>query len=238
MWSQPRQSQSPGFAAPGGIVRLPARASAARSQTSAVGRGYAFPNTVQTVNWNSPTHHGQPCCPGPGTRSQVRSCASLTHGPLFDPLGISWQPTRTLRAARVRSFGVFGMRCPPWRGRVRVVRLWLIGLVGEGGEEFGGYWDGTVIALRANACRWIGRTLAGERPADWRRTIVAFSWHLFAHEVAHSQGFDHGEKTVGADCRGWRIMRPLMRAAEISRGYAYVLWVSSAHRASCPSSAP
>ena len=108
----------------------------------------------------------------------------------------------------------------------------------ELGNEYGGYWDGTVIALRANACRWIGRTLAGERPADWRRTIVALNWHLFAHEVAHSQGFDHGEKTVGADCRGWRIMRPLMRAAGIGRRYAYVLWVSSAHRASCPSSAP
>ena len=36
----------------------------------------------------------------------------------------------------------------------------------ELGNEFGGYWDETVIALRANACRWIGRTLAGERPAD------------------------------------------------------------------------
>src|SRR3990170_7101452 len=125
MWSQPRHGQSPGFAISFGMVRPRSRASSAKSHTSAVARGYSFPNPFQTVSWNSATHHGQPCCPGPGTRSHVRSCASFTQGPLFDPLGISTQPTRRRRAARVRSFGVLGMAIPPGWGRLRLVRLWL-----------------------------------------------------------------------------------------------------------------
>jgi hypothetical protein len=103
-------------------------------------------------------------------------------------------------------------------------------------EHFGGYFDATtrVISMQGWACGWIGRTLRGRHPAQWRMTLTAKSWHLFSHEVAHSLGYDHGESTVGADCEGWRLMRGLMRAAGVDRGYATALWRASAHRARCP----
>lgn len=103
--------------------------------------------------------------------------------------------------------------------------------IGGGGGYAWGWYDVDVIGLRAWVCRGIQPTLAGRKPDAFS---VATSWWVFSHEVAHARGFDHGEATVGADCRGWRIMRPLMRAAGIGRGYAFVLWRLSAHRANCP----
>jgi hypothetical protein len=47
----------------------------------------------------------------------------------------------------------------------------------------------------------------------------AWAWHTFSHEAAHALGYDHGEKTVGADCVGYRRMALLMKRAGIPRWF-------------------
>ena len=101
-------------------------------------------------------------------------------------------------------------------------------------EEAGGwYWPDKGIELRVMWCRAIGRTLAGQRPNG-----AGFAWHTFAHEVAHSLGYDHGTSTIGAQCAGWRMMRPLMRKAGLPRGYARKLWHERRFYSGCATATP
>ena len=88
------------------------------------------------------------------------------------------------------------------------------------GVEVG--WTEPSITLAPQICRALDFT----RYRKPLRTMVnrAFAWHLFAHEVSHDRGYDHGETTIGADCAAERLyMLPMMLDYGIPRWYARLL---------------
>ncbi|MCC6743399.1 MAG: hypothetical protein IT175_06025 [Acidobacteria bacterium] len=70
-------------------------------------------------------------------------------------------------------------------------------------------------SLHGRYGRWFPRVQTG----DALLARQSEAWQVFAHEVAHTQGYDHGEHTIGADCRAERIDRTLMRAAGLPRAF-------------------
>lgn len=78
------------------------------------------------------------------------------------------------------------------------------------------------ILLTDRMCDRMFADIAGRYAhTELRRTNRGIAWRTLGHEYAHSQGYDHGENTIGADCASYRYyMRPFMRAAGLPAAYA------------------
>jgi hypothetical protein len=83
-----------------------------------------------------------------------------------------------------------------------------------GGQAIGGYYsdDPPRIGLSARVCAWLWLNLDGSYHLE-SLDAQAWAWHTFSHEIAHHLGYDHGERTVGADCIGVRRVGLVMRRA-------------------------
>ncbi len=94
------------------------------------------------------------------------------------------------------------------------------GLPAEGQTPSGMYLDGRVW-LRQDKCSRIEATLTGRTAKGGvKLTRQGLAWLTLAHEVAHHNGYDHGETTTGAECAGYRLfVRPLMRNAGVRQPY-------------------
>lgn len=80
-------------------------------------------------------------------------------------------------------------------------------------------WTEPRIVLAPQVCKRMMFTNYDRHRARMLRR--SWAWQIFAHEVAHSRGYDHGAATIGADCAAVRhFMRPLLRAYGVRSMYA------------------